>query len=423
MTDARISLSARWGYGLATIVTLSAAAVPLSAQQQDTTGSLAGPNQVDNQLRTDAAPKEPLVRLTFLAPWFDFKETLKENSGLGFGVDYSTVLLTSNSEIGEGKASSGMVRLFGSWQLIGGESANTGSLVFKIEHRHAYGAIAPSGLSFDVGYAGITAAPFSDQGLRLTNLYWRQTLGDGRFVLLGGFLDATDFVDVYGLASPWLHFSNLVFSTGVSAIALPNDALLGVAVGAWLSDQVYTIAHLGDNGADPTKPFTGFDRFVNDNEYFTSIELGWTPSRARAYFDNVHVTAWHSDEKSETGDPSGWGVNVSGTIYLNEKVMPFLRAGYAKDGGSLLQKSVSAGLGYQAVQGRDLFGFGVNWGQPNATTWGEGLDDQISFELFWRWFLGEQLALTPDLQYLINPAVNPDEDSVWMFGVRGRLAM
>jgi porin len=110
-------------------------------------------------------------------------------------------------------------------------------------------------------------------------------------------------------------------------------------------------------------------------------------------------------------------------MYLNEKVMPFLRAGYAKDGGSLLQKSVSAGLGYQAVQGRDLFGFGVNWGQPNAATWGEGLDDQISFELFWRWFLGEQLALTPDLQYLINPAVNPDEDSVWMFGLRGRLAM
>ena len=44
-------------------------------------------------------------------------------------------------------------------------------------------------------------------------------------------------------------------------------------------------------------------------------------------------------------------------------------------------------------------------------------------ELFWRWQLGEQLAVTPDLQLLINPANNPDEDRIWLFGLRARLAL
>jgi len=396
--------------------------VPLHAQQEEGP-VLAGSDQVDRQLADDAGPKDPLLTLGFLSPWKEFKAGLKADHGLGFGIDYSSQVFSTNSELNEGQASSGMLRLFGSWELVGRESGNTGALVFKGEHRHAYSAVAPMALSFDVGYAGITAGPFSDQGLRLTNLYWRQALGQGRFVLLGGFLDATDFVDIYGLASPWLHFSNLAFSTGSSSIGLPNDALLGVAAAAWLSDQIYTIAHIGDNGADPTDPFSGFDRFVNTNEYFKSIELGWTTERARAYFDNVHMTFWHSDEKSVAGDPSGWGVNVSGTTYINDKIMPFVRGGYAKDAGSLLELSLSGGVGYQAVPGRDLLGLAANWGRPNATTWGDGLSDQVTFEAFWRWYVGEQIAVTPSLQFLINPALNPDESSVVAFGLRGRFVL
>jgi porin len=325
--------------------------------------------------------------------------------------------------LGEDHAGSGILRLFGSLELVGRESGNTGAIVYKIEHRHRYTDIAPKVLSFNLGYAGIFAAPYNDDELRVTNLYWRQSLGGGRFALLGGFLDATDYVDIFGLGSPWLHFMNLAFSTGAASIALPNDGLLGLAGAAWLSDHVYAIASIGDNASDPTDPFTGFDRFFNVNEYFTSAEVGWTTAHDRAYFDNIHVTFWHSDEKAETGDPSGWGLNFSGTWLFENRWMPFLRGGYAKDGGSLLEASVSMGVGYQWVPGRDVLGLGLNWGKPNSTTWGEGLRDQYTVELFWRWQLGSQLAVTPDLQLLINPANNPGESSIWVFGIRGRFAL
>jgi porin len=316
-----------------------------------------------------------------------------------------------------------MVRFYGSWELVGRESGNVGAFVYKIEHRHSYTTVSPKFFGFNLGYVGMMAAPFSDDEFRVTNLYWRQRLASRRFVLMGGFLDATDFVDVYGMASPWLHFMNLAFSTGSAAIALPNDALLGLAAGAWINDHMYAIASIGDNGSDPTDPFTGFDRFFNVNEYFTSVEIGWTTAQDRAYFDNVHLVLWHSDEKTEIGDPKGWGVNASGTWFIKDKWMPFLRGGYTEDGGSLLQKSISAGAGYQWIPGRDLVGLAINWGQPNETTWGSGLPDQYTMELFWRWQLGAQLAITPDLQLLIDPANNPDASQIWVFGLRARLAL
>ena len=394
---------------------------------QDTTRArpnLAGPDQVDNQLETDAQPKEALLRLGFLDPYFEFKDRLKENTGLGFGIDYSTVYMKASASLAEDQAWSAMLRLFGSWELVGRGSDNSGAFVFKVEHRHRYLTIAPKVLSFNIGYAGIFAAPFSNEKLRWTNLYWRQRLGGGRFVFLAGFLDATDFFDVYAMASPWLHFTNLAFSTGSAATALPNDGLLGVAVGAWVSDQVYALASVGDNSSDPTDPFSGFDRFVNVNEYFSTLEVGWTTAKNRAYFDNVHLTLWHSDQKTEIGDPSGWGVNFSATKYIDDTWLPFVRGGYTENGGSLLQKSLSLGVGYQPVQYGNLVGFGVNWGEPNATTWGSpDLPDQYSLELLYRWQLGERFAVTPDLQYFINPALNPDQSSIWLFGLRARLAL
>ena len=59
-------------------------------------------------------------------------------------------------------------------------------------------------------------------------------------------------------------------------------------------------------------------------------------------------------------DPRGWGLNFSGTWLFENRWMPFLRGGYAEDGGSLIQKSISTGVGYQWIPGRDVLGLGFN---------------------------------------------------------------
>ena len=67
-------------------------------------------------------------------------------------------------------------------------------------------------------------------------------------------------------------------------------------------------------------------------------------------------------------------------------------------------------------------GFGVNWGKPNDSLLGPDLDDQYATEVYYRWQVAEEIAITPSAQLLIDPALNPDDDTAWVFGLRARLA-
>lgn len=400
---------------------------PMQAEENaTTTGARFGsPDAVENQIAEDAQTREALVKERALQPWFDWKTGLQERTGFSFGIDYSSLYFGADNTTGEDSASGGMVRFFGAWDLVGRESGNTGALVWKVEHRHAYGDVAPSGFGLgELGYAGFMGAPWSDQGTRWTNLYWRQRLNGGRSTLIGGYLDATDYVDAFAGGSPWTGFANLAFSTGSASMFLPNDATLGLAGAGMLTDQLYLIAGITNAYADSTDPFEdSFDRFFNDSEHFISLELGWTASQDRLFLDNTHVTLWHVDDSEQAGAIDGWGALFSHIRYLNNKWMPFIRGGYAEDGGSLLQKSLSLGFLYQRDPGKNLLGVGVNWGEPNESTFAPDLDDQYTVEAFYRFQLTQQFAITPSVEYLKNPALNPTDDSIWVWGIRGRIAL
>jgi len=384
--------------------------------------SITGPDAVRNQLREDGELKPNFFDLNILAPYEAWKRDVYETTGFKFGGDYTSLYLGATDSAGESSGAGGIFRLYGSWDLLGRGTPDTGGLIYKVEHRHRYTDVAPAALASEVGYVGLFEPPFSNQGWRLTNLYWRQSFFDNRFVTYIGFLDATDFVDAYAMASPWTGFNNFVFSTGSATIGLPNDATLGAMAGFWLTDSVYAIGSLTDANADPTDPFEGFDTFFNDFETFKSVEIGWTPAKDEFFLTNVHATVWHIDARDDAGTPDGWGVNVSASTWIDEMWLPFLRAGWADDGGSLLEASVSAGLGYQRERGGDVLGIGLNWGRPNRDTFGSDLDDQFTGEVFYRWQVTQNIQVTPSVQLLVDPASNPDEDVIGVFGVRARAA-
>ena len=386
-----------------------------------------GPNSVGDTIADDREAREPAFRLPSLQDarknWFEWKDRVQEEHGLALGFDYTAAFLGATESLGDRRASGGIIRSFGYWDLLGRGTANTGAFVWKLEHRHRYGNSAPNALASNIGYAGVFEAPFSDQGFRVTNLYWRQRFDGGRSTITGGFLDTTDYVDTFALASPWTGFMNFAFSTGSTTIPVPDDATLGIAGATMLGESYYLIAGLTNANADPTSPFSEVGSFFDDNEYFTSIEVGWTAAQSRIYFDNAHVTLWHADQRQNAGVPEGWGAAFSLVRYLDERWMPFVRGGYADDGGTLMEKSISVGVGYDVVPKRGLLAFGFNWGRPNKNTFAPGLSDQYALEFFYRMNLTEQFTLTPDIQFVKNPALNPTEDSIWVFGLRVRLAI
>ncbi|MFT5702584.1 MAG: porin [Desulforhopalus sp.] len=404
----------------AVFFSLATTALATGATTEDTVRLRLSTDEVENQITLDRETN-PFYESRLLAPIHDWKNGIAERTGFNWSLDYSALFMSVNDSPGEDNASGGMVRFFGYWDLVNRGGPNKGSLNWKVENRHSYTDVPPSGLGFESGYVGLFQPPFSDQQTRLTNLYWKQYFAEGKWAFVGGFLDATDFVDVYLLASPWTGFNNFVFSTGSAAMDLPNDATLGVATGGMIGSKVYVQAGIADANSDPTQPLDGFDSVANDSDFFKWIEVGFTPKQDKLYFDNVHVTFWHIDERAN-GTPDGWGLNASWQQWVNDKWLPFVRGGYTEDSGSLLEKSMTVGVGYQPVPMRGVIGLGLNWGKPNQTSF-DGADDQYTTELFWRYQLTKELAVTPSIQYIKDPALNQEEDSLWAYSLRVRIAL
>ena len=388
--------------------------------QEETDYKLGSKDQVDNQLAQD---KTSFFEFDFMKSYFDSKSKLKEKSGFDFGVDYSSVYFGASESLGDKSTGAGMVRLYGSWELVNKGSKNNGALIYKIEHRHKYTEITPKNFGFEIGYVGMQVPAFNEDGFRMTNFYWRQRLLDGKLSFVAGLLDATDYVDVYAYASPWTGFMNFQFSTGSEAVYIPNDAALGAAVAMYLTDNIYGIASISDAGSDPTKPWNNFDSFFSNGNYFKSLEFGYTTGKDRFFFDNIHLTFWHSDGTPVTASLPGWGVAFSATHYFKNGIHPFLRGGYAKDGGTLLQKSLVGGFAYQTTKQGSLLGVSLGWGEVNETSFGSGLANQITAEVFYKINFSNRFAISPDVQYLINPVLDPTNSSIFIAGVRGRIAL
>ena len=393
----------------------SATTSPISNESIEQFG---GPTSVSGQIAEDSNVNVPgfrCHRLQMLSePWFSFKERLAESCGLQLSIDESMFYQTATSSLGESDAASGLVRVYGQWTFAGQGTATPSQIVFKGENRHRMGTrITPFDLGFEAGSILPTGTFFSEFNYGVTNLYWKQYLCGGDLVFAVGEIDVTDFIDVYGLMNPLTHFINLGFSTNPT-IAVPNQGL-GIAFGAMLTQHIYAQGGLADANGQPTQ--AGFDTFFEDNEYFTYLEFGLTPSKELLYVDNVHATFWHTDARKAAQTPEGWGVALTAQKYIDDRWLPFLRFGYAEGDAALMQTTLSTGIGLRR-ENNDVAGIGISFGKPADGS----LRDQFTSEAFYRFQLTQALAVTPDVQLIGNPALDPQRDTLALFGVRLRAA-
>ncbi|KOO15606.1 porin [Vibrio xuii] len=389
-----------------------------------------GPDSVENTIAENARQKQ------------SWRDSLAAD-GFTFGADYFALGLTSpdGKNGNDADASSGVARLYGSWNLLGQGTNNTGNLVWKVEHRHSYSNTAPKQFAWlgeeQIGYVGMIAPAYSDQGFRVTDLNWKQKFNDGRGSLVVGWQDVTNYVDTYALASPWTGFTNLAFSTGAGVMGLPDDGILALSAGHMIGNNFYVVGGIADAKGKSDDIFEGFDTLFNDTTLFTTLELGWTASQEQIYTDNFHVTFWHMDEGSRhslsstvlndgtvIGGESGQGVNFSWSQFITPQMMPFVRGGISEGDVALYDKSLSVGLGYFGLGSpKNNLGVAVNWSETNSDTLQRYMNadkDQTAVEIYYNMQLTDYLQITPDIQYINNPALS-NKSSAWVMGIRARV--
>ncbi len=377
-----------------------------------------GPGSTTAQLAEDDEAKEPAFRFEifdrFLEPWFTWKGKLNQETGLQIGGAYNTLYQSaSEAPVGaQDSGGSGVFRLSGRWSPANSEFNNSGALVFSADNRHLHSGVAPADLGFSVGYLGIPGVLFSDIQTVLGDFNWQQPLNNGRSGLVAGRYDPNDFFDVLGYANPWTSFQNAAILFNLS-IALA-DWSTGIGAGHWFNDQWYALGAINDvNGVATTTNF-----FDDSGELYSTAEIGWSPSRTQRYLANVHLMFWHADERIEAGVEESEGFTIGANWTFGETWMTFLKAGWSDGSAPLYKRSITAGFIYHLASRSDLLGLGINWGSPSSG----GTKDQVTTELFYRFQVAQNFAITPSVQLLKDPALNPTEDEIWISSIRARFS-
>jgi porin len=81
---------------------------------------------------------------------------------------------------------------------------------------------------------------------------------------------------------------------------------------------------------------------------------------------------------------------------------------------------VITGVGYKVNERNDFIGVGASWGRPPKDfTNGKG-EDQYAFEAYYRFNPLPNVEITPSIQFVVNPALNPNAESLWVPTLRFR---
>jgi porin len=362
-----------------------------------------------DRIKDTAIPAETWADL-LSEKWYATKQRLNDEKGLAFGLHYNAVSQWDRGELTSDQGTGGIFELAGSWTMTGQSTPDSGSLVFLLEHQHRFNAGNPAE-DFGVPSGSLLpTAQFGDYGWNLANLYWNGKRRNGKLVFAAGIVNTGDYVDYFALNDPLTAYQNAAFS-GTPSIALPDPGLGAMLrVGA---DDLYVSAGFAD--ANATAGSFDYSGIFDEGEYFTHLEFGWTPAYARRFVNNIHVSAWHVDKRDKAQVPEDWGVAFSLSTEVGESLQPFFRAGYSQGTAATLERSISTGVGIQRGD-FNLLGLGLNWGQPPGD-----LADQYSAEVFYRFQLFPNFTLTPDLQLVIDPALDPDQERLLVFGLRVRV--
>lgn len=389
-----------------------------------------GPTTIQANLKANREKKQSYFRIPIKVTksWYDWKKEVSKKTGINFGMEYIGLFMKSSDvkdeNVNNKKTQSGVFDVNFSWNVINRDTKNKGTIAFKMSSRHAYGDLtAPMfhGIN-ESGYYGLSATGYNDYTFRMLELHYSQYLFNGRIGFIVGKIDPSNYYNFHGLAIPSRSFIGYgAMTSGTINMANPG---MGVGIGIEITKQIYFKSSITDVYGDLySNDFLDFGQNFFDGNFSTMSEIGWAPTIGERYFKNFSLTYWHTPGYVSSGDSNiqqGSGIAFSSHWFFNNKYIPFLRFGISDGNGenAFYKKDFQIGNGFY-FKSHDLVGIAFSWAEPNISN----SKDQLTGELFYRTQITEHLAITPDLQWIHNPTLNPTLTNLYYFGLRARVTM
>jgi porin len=402
---------------------IAAMLVCLLASRSGVRSASAQSVNIQQSLSEDHAPQRPLISIH---PWrwmrkrlTSVTERINDLTRLRLGLSYTTIYQSAPEAPTPHYTLVGTFDIYGAWHLIDLPTIGEGTLGFVYRDRNVWSPITGNELATDVGLPWGVNNSGSAGYNRFNQVWWQQSLLHKKLVIQIGKIDQTTHFNTNRVASGDgrdFMMQSLVYS---QTIAFPSNGL-GFNVLYRPDPRLYLDAGMGDaNGNPDFKPSDSFNSFFQGH-YFEAFELGLTPDMKNLSADlgegHYRLMGWHTAEATDHGAGSGFA--LSADQELPHQMVPFMRVGYCPAGAGRTSQEVDWGVVTVAPFERstDRLGFGASWAKPTAPS----THDQFAFELFYRAQVVDGFQLTPDVEFIVDPALQPNSNFQAVFGLRVR---
>ncbi len=172
---------------------------------------------------------------------------------------------------------------------------------------------------------------------------------------------------------------------------------------------------------------------IFDNPFYAvqlkySAEFNGLPGNYRFYFwddsaDHIKIGQPADNQEKKPSTDDGWGVGISIDQMITENLGIFARASWTNDDVYEIEQFYSAGISITGIfnsRPNDTLGFGVAAVIPNDKLQND--DTEYHFEGYYKFQISENLAITPDIQFVTNPHGNSNNDNIFAGMVRAEFS-
>jgi carbohydrate-selective porin OprB len=305
-----------------------------------------------------------------------------------------------------------------SYDLFGDDILGTGSLQFAGTLATYPTEQTAADTGSDLGIIStINDWPVSQR--QLDQLTYTQSSPTGRLSISVGQFPFDNFDGNRYLDNQQQDFVNYIFAQNGSA----TYAAAGLGAYAQFSPAKSVKLAVGfqypNNASVATLTVPGLD--TGDHAWVAFAQ--WTPALATDRSGAYSLTYYESPTGSQQPATRGWSLNAAQD--LDKHWALFGRANSAYSTTASIRASYALGLALKDPLDRnpgDRIGLAIGYSEPgDPPAVPEDARRERVVESYWNWSVLGGLLLTPDVQLILDPALDPARDSVWVLSLRTTL--